>query len=62
MDAWNNHGVRTEHSKTPNQIFTEGVLQLRNSGLVAFDFFDTNLHAYGPASDDVVARHHHPSH
>ena len=27
MDAWNNHGV---HGKTPNQIFTEGVLQLRN--------------------------------
>lgn len=22
MDTWNNHGVRTEHGKSPNQIFT----------------------------------------
>lgn len=55
MDAWNNHGIRTEHGKTPNQIFTEGVLQLRNSGLVAFDFFDTNLNSYGSSSDYVLS-------
>ena len=37
---WNNHGICTERGHTPNQLFTSGVLHLRNSGLSAFDFFD----------------------
>ena len=38
--GWNNHGIRTEHSSTPNQLFTSGALQLQRSGLNALDFFD----------------------
>ena len=40
QEGWNNHGIRTEHNRTPNQLFTIGVLQLRHAGLVALDFFD----------------------
>lgn len=54
MATWNNHGIRTEHGKTPNQIFTQGVLQLRNSGLVAVDFFDSVVDVYGSDSDYVL--------
>lgn len=45
--GWNNHGVRTAGSKTPNQLYTEGALRLRHSGLVALDFFDTTDENYG---------------
>lgn len=38
--GWNNHGVRTEHCSTPNQLFMSGALQLQSSGLSALDFFD----------------------
>ena len=27
-EGWNNHGIRTEHNKTPNQLFASGALQL----------------------------------
>lgn len=37
---WNHHGVRTEKGMTPHQLFTEGMLRLRDSGLTAMDFFD----------------------
>lgn len=50
--TWNNHGVRTEHGKTPNQIFTEGALRLRNSGLIAIDFFDIVTNVYGRDSEE----------
>ena len=39
IGAWNHHGVRTEHGQTPNQLFTSGSLQVRNSGMAALDFF-----------------------
>ena len=39
-NAWNHHGVRTERGLTPNQLFTAGMLRLKNSGLTAMDFFD----------------------
>ena len=51
MATWNNHGVRTEHGKTPNQIFTEGALRLRNSGLVAFDFFESTFDVHDSSSE-----------
>ena len=38
--GWNNHGIRTEHCSTPNQLFTSRALQLQRSGLSALDFFD----------------------
>ncbi len=28
---WNDHGIRTERGQTPNQLFTAGILRLRNS-------------------------------
>lgn len=47
VDAWNNHGVRTEHGQTPNQLYTSGLLQLRYSGLTALDLFDSVPEFYG---------------
>jgi hypothetical protein len=46
-EGWNHHGVRTEGNKTPNQLFTEGLLQLRYSGHTALDFFDDVDDLYG---------------
>jgi len=46
-NAWNNHGLRTESGKTPRQLFTSGVLQLRHSGLTALDFLDAVPEDYG---------------
>ena len=51
VGAWNHHGVRTEHGQTPNQLFTVGYLQLRNSGMAALDFFDTVPEMYGVDND-----------
>lgn len=47
QQAWNNHRIRTERGLTPNQLFTAGALQLRNSGLVALDFFVNIPEDYG---------------
>ena len=55
VEAWNNHGVRTEHGQTPNQLFTVGSLQLRNAGLTALDFFDQVTDNYGIDSDFGVS-------
>ena len=45
--SWNSHGVRTERGRTPNQLFTEGALRLRNSGQIAVDFSDDASELYG---------------
>ena len=45
VDGWNEHKIRT--AKTPNQLFVEGTLRLRDSGSAAVDFFDTVDTAYG---------------
>ena len=29
--AWNNYGLRTENARSPNQLFTSGMLRLLNS-------------------------------
>lgn len=50
-EAWNDHGLRTEHGLTPNQLFTAGALRLRNSGLTALDFFDEVSESYGIVED-----------
>ena len=47
QEAWNNHGLRTEHGQTPNQLFTAGALRLRHSGLTALDFFNAVPDSYG---------------
>ena len=51
LGAWNHHGVQTEHGQTPNQPFTAGSLQLRNSGMAALDFFDSVSETYGVEND-----------
>ena len=51
QEGWNNHGIRTEHNRTPNQLFTIGALQLRHAGLVALDFFDEIPNHYGIDED-----------
>ena len=39
-EGWNNHGIRTAHNQSPNQLFVAGVLQLHRSSLTALDFLD----------------------
>ena len=46
-EAWNYHKIRTEHNRTPHQLFTEGVLRLHSSGLVALDFLEEVDDEYG---------------
>lgn len=46
-DGWNNHGIRTERNKSPCQLYTEGILQLRHSGHSEVDFFDYVIHHMG---------------
>ena len=53
-NAWNHHSVRTERGMTPNQLFTMGMLQLKNSGLTAMDFFDIIDDNYGVEKDGLV--------
>ncbi len=52
QSTWNNHGLRTEHGQTPQQLFMAGVLKLRQSGLTAVDFFDRVDEYYGSQGDD----------
>ena len=47
-NGWNKHGIRTEHASSPEQLFVAGALRLRNSGMVAVDFFDNvQIDSYG---------------
>ena len=46
-DGWNNHGLRTAHNQSPNQLFVAGVLQVHQSGLTALDFLDNVDESYG---------------
>ena len=52
-EAWNNHGIRTEHNQTPHQLFTAGCLLLRNRGLTALDFFESVPETYGVVNDPL---------
>lgn len=54
-DGWNNHSIRTEHGKTPNQLFIEGMLSMRHSGLALVDFFDSVSDAYGVEEEGLNA-------
>lgn len=54
QDGWNNHGIRTEHNRTPNQLFTFGALQLRHAELVALDFFEEVSNSYGIDEDGAL--------
>lgn len=53
-EGWNHHGIRTEHNRTPHQLFAYGALQLRHSGLTALDFFDHVEEHYGIDNEEIV--------
>lgn len=38
MNGWNNHGIRTEHGRSPKQLFVVEAVHLRESGITALDF------------------------
>ena len=44
--SWNNHAIRTACHKSPSQLYTSGILLLRNSGLEAFDLDDDVDHYF----------------
>ncbi len=52
-EAWNHHAIRTEGSYTPTQLFVSRALELRESGLVALDFFDVVDESYGLDEDGL---------
>ena len=52
-DAWNNHGIRTEHNRSPNQLFMEGLLRFRSSEIEEFDSFDLSTN-YGSEEHGLV--------
>ena len=45
--GWNHHSIRTEHNRSPYQLFVEGSLSLQRSGLIALDFFNQVDADYG---------------
>lgn len=55
QEGWNHHGIRTEHNRTPNQLFTFGSLQLQHAGLVALDFFERVPENYGEIEDGLAS-------
>ena len=54
-EAWNHHRIRTEHNKTPHQLFTEGTLRLHSSGIVALDFLNQVTEQYGTDNDLITS-------
>jgi len=59
VNSWNHHPIRTAHNKSPQQLFSSGLLQNRNSGLAALDLFEDVDSTYGidydvpiPSQDD----------
>lgn len=55
MDG-NNHGIRTTHNQSPNQLFVSGILQFRWSGLTALDFMDEVAVNYGAEENEFTAQ------
>lgn len=55
-EGWNNHGIRTEHGMTPNQLFTIGMLQLRQSNHTALDFYEQVNENYGIDEEGMGTR------
>ena len=55
QEGWNHHGIRTEHNRTPNQLFAFGALQLQQSGLAALDFFEQVSEDYGIIEDGLAS-------
>ena len=57
QDAWNHHSLRTEGNSTPHQLFTSGVLALRNAGMIALDFLENVNDHYGVDSGHLTVDH-----
>ena len=55
VDSWNHHSLRTEGNHTPHQLFTSGVLALRNAGMVALDFLSNVNDNYGVDEGQLTA-------
>ena len=53
-NGWNSYRIRTEHNKSPHQLFAEGALRLQRAGLVSLDFFDNVEELYGSEDDFSV--------
>ena len=53
-EGWNSHPVRTAHNRSPHQLFVSGALRLRQSGLVALDFFEGVDERYGVAEEGLA--------
>ena len=58
MNSWNHHPIRTVHNKSPQQLFSSGLLLLRNSGLTALDLFETVDSSYGIDNDSPIPSQH----
>ena len=54
-DAWNSHKIRTASNKSPQQLFTAGMMILQHSQLTALDFFDDVQDSYGIDNDGPEA-------
>ncbi len=54
-ESWNHHSIRTEHNRSPHQLFVQGSLHLQRSGLVALDFFEQVDNQYGDEEEGLVA-------
>ena len=49
----NSHSIRPMHNATPHQLFTEGALHMRMSGLDVVEYLpETEFSKYGVESDD----------
>ena len=53
-DSWNNHPIRTANHKSPQQLFTAGLLLLQHSRQEAFDYFQDVDDTYGVDPDGPV--------
>ena len=52
-ERWNNHGIRTAHNQSPNQLFVAGILQLYRLNLTALHFLDVDEN-YGGEKDGLT--------
>ncbi len=52
-EGWNSHRIRTAHNHSPHQLFVSGALRLRQSGLIALDFFDGVNELYGVTEEGL---------
>ena len=53
--SWNNHPIRTTNHKSPQQLFTAGLLLLQHSRLEALDYFENIDDTYGIDPDGPLS-------